>query len=62
VTDEERLLEVSRLIIEAFRLSDTRELASVHHMLGLAAIEAAERVPARLRSGHNVVLFRRPRL
>jgi hypothetical protein len=41
VTDDERLREVARLIVEAHRLSDTHRLSSVHHMLGLAAIEAA---------------------
>jgi hypothetical protein len=61
VTDDERLREVSRLIIEAFRLSDTNRLSSVHHVLGLAAIEAASEALEQRELPPNVVLLRRVR-
>ncbi len=48
MTDDERLREVARLIVEAFRLSNTHRLASVHRVLGLAAIEAAREAPVSL--------------
>jgi hypothetical protein len=40
VTDDERAREVSRLINEALRLSDTYGLAVVHYLLGIVLIEA----------------------
>jgi hypothetical protein len=46
LTDDERARVVTRLIIEALRLSDTRRLAVVHHLLGPVAIEAAREVRA----------------
>lgn len=63
VTDDERLREVARLIVEAFHLSNTRGLASVHRVLGLAAIEAAREVPVSLDPIYppGVVPLRRPR-
>jgi hypothetical protein len=62
VTDDERFREVSRLIVEAFRLSNTHDLASVHRILGLAAIEAAQEVSVRSQLPPNVVPLRKPRL
>jgi hypothetical protein len=44
VTDDERAREVARLLVEALRLSDTNRLATVHYLLGFAAIEAAREV------------------
>jgi hypothetical protein len=63
VTDDERLREVARLIVEAHRLSNTRRLASVHRVLGLAAIEAAREAPVSLDSVYppDVVPLRRSR-
>jgi hypothetical protein len=46
VTDDERAREVARLILEAQRLSDTPQLATVHYLLGLVAIEATRQARA----------------
>jgi hypothetical protein len=46
VTDDERAREVARLILEAQRLSDTPQLATVHYLLGLVAIEATREARA----------------
>jgi hypothetical protein len=46
MTDAERAREVTRLVIEALRLSDTRRLAVIHHLLGPVAIEAAREARA----------------
>jgi hypothetical protein len=48
VTINERVREVADLIVEAYRLSDTPELAGVHHLLGLVAIEAVREAPVSL--------------
>jgi hypothetical protein len=64
MTDDERAREVERLIIEALRLSDTHQLATVHYLLGLVAISAAQE--ARAPSDYpdlppGVVPLRRPK-
>ena len=63
MTDDERLREVADLIVEAYRLSDTPQLASVHHLLGLVAIEAARDAPVSLDPVYppGVVPLRQPR-
>ncbi len=63
MTDDERLREVARLIVEAFRLTNTLRFASVHRVLGLAAIEAAREAPASPEPVYppGVVPLRRPR-
>jgi hypothetical protein len=48
MTDDERAREVTRMIIEALRLSDTARLAIVNRLLCLAAIEAAREARASL--------------
>jgi hypothetical protein len=62
VTDHERLREVADLIVEAYRLSDTPQLAGVHHLLGLVAIEAVREAPISLDPVYppGVVPLRRP--
>jgi hypothetical protein len=61
VTDDERVREVADLILEAYRLSDTPPFASVHHLLGLVAIEAARETSGRSQLPPNVVPLRGPR-
>jgi hypothetical protein len=63
VTDDERVREVADLIVEAYRLSDTPQLAGVHHLLGLVAIEAVREAPISLEPVYppGVVPLRRPR-
>ncbi len=62
VTDDERVREVADLIVEAYRLSDTPQLAGVHHLLGLVAIEAARESPVAFDPVYppGVVPLRRP--
>jgi hypothetical protein len=48
VTDDERLRKIADLIIKAYRLSDTSQLAELHRLLGLVAIEAARQAPVSL--------------
>jgi hypothetical protein len=62
VTNDERVREVADLIVEAYRLSDTPQLAGVHHLLGLVAIEAAREAPVSLDPVYppGVVPLRRP--
>jgi hypothetical protein len=58
MTDDERAREVTRLIIEALRLSDTRRPAVVHHLLGPAAIEAAREARASIDPDTRALLDR----
>ncbi len=62
MTNDERVREVADLIVEAYRLSDTPQLAGVHHLLGLVAIEAVREVPVALDPVYppGVVPLRRP--
>jgi hypothetical protein len=48
VTDDERLREIADFIVEAYRLSDIPQLAELHRLLGLVAVEAARQAPVSL--------------